>query len=355
MSIDQKKLIAIITNEYPPRLGGAGSFAMRLNEETGFTCLNPSLSNKLLGEGRIFTAKIMWLPELVYKLIIERKKLSRSVIVVNDFGGMLAYILVKYLFLRTKKRVVYVHHGLIKAGAGKMQLAKSKLLKLMTRDAYNIAVSKFLAEKLKDEGILANKVMHIGLNQNSCAVGNTTNKFSGRELNIVSMSRINEQKVPIESILYLSEVGKRMGVSVLYSIYGVGSNEHIEELVTRGERLGNIKVKYGGRLSSIEVLKKISECDIVFNPSTLPEACPTVSLEAAMANKPYIYNGENGNVELSVYHHELCLQIDLFSKTSAEKSTKIIKTYLRSHVNCIAKSIPTTEEIANEIRQIIPN
>jgi Glycosyltransferase len=237
-----------------------------------------------------------------------------------------------------------------------MQPTKQYILRMMTRKAINISVSEYLCQELVEHGFNVHKVKHIGLSRRIESSAKKKIKLNQSSiLKVISLSRINPQKVPNQAIKYLDALAYQLGCKIEYALYGSGDHVFVSELLNIGKCTSRVEVKYKGFITGDEVYSVISASDLVFNPSILPEACPTVSLEAAMMKRPYIYNGKNGNGELARYHSELSYEINIFDTDSSCALASAIKSYLSTNVTCISEKLPCTENFADQIREIIFN
>jgi hypothetical protein len=90
-SLPAYRRVVFITNEFPPRLGGAGAFAGRICELDGFICVNPEFTNSRLTKSGAWLYKYLWLFELLYRIIRARTLINKTGIVINDFGALIAY------------------------------------------------------------------------------------------------------------------------------------------------------------------------------------------------------------------------------------------------------------------------
>lgn len=320
--------LLLVTNEFPPRAGGAGMFALRMSHLQGVEVVSPKCANAWLAQGRSFLAKLLWLPELLLRLLSARRKLVRSNILLNDFGAMLAFALI---LPPRSARVTYLHHGLISAGSGRNQALKTWILQrlLSVMPVRQIAVSRYMMRRLNDEGFNVIDHLHVGVDAHMTA----TRNLPARKLAIPPddvirvgvFGRINAHKVPRQAIDFLAGMSAAFERAVSLNLHGAADDSHIQALIDEAGRHPGLHVLYRGMVSGAGLAEAIADVDMVVNFSDLPEACPTISMECAALGQRYVCLGGYGHDELAGYHAGAYLESGEWGFGAGVKAAEILK------------------------------
>ena len=332
--------VVFITNEAPPRPGGAGVIGDRVVNFHGHYRICPDFINaQAFSKGLKFT-RYFWIFELLCRCIYSRNIISSSnKVLLNDFGAALVYYLARPLFGNIE--VIYIFHGLLEESNSRfISLKKSILLRVLKgRCIKTLYVSKSIRRIAMSFGYPSGDYGHFGFYLQRPVL--RTEMLCARrrvELRFFVAGRINQRKFPVEALNFLVAVAKQSGCPVLVRMAGAWS-EHIDKIQACGAKFkGYLDIEYLGYLNNDKIGAEMLGCDFVFNPSTYIEAAPTVAYEAALVGAGYVYLEGDSHVELGVYNSAPCIGIVDFSSQEAARFVKLLSKRNHSLI-CFSKTM----------------
>lgn len=309
----------------------------------GLAVVHPSFANRLRARGFRFLSKCAWLPELALRTLVRRPKR----VIVNDFGALVA-LLVAWPVFRPDS-VVVVHHGLISAGSGTLQTQKTWLAHwFVERQGFKqVAVSDFLATELRSRhGFTIHSVAYLPLLPalEEGSVG-TLDEASRPRHFVLFAGRVNESKLPLATTDLVHGWFRELGRDGTLLVAGPDAHGWAGRLEEESE----VPVTYLGAVSRADVARLMSQADIVLNPSTLPEACPTVAAEAAAVGAPYAYLRGNGNRDVCAFLASPTFELGTLTEAEGRRLARRYTRSTESRFECVPKARPSADELVEAI------
>lgn len=336
--------VIFITNEAPPRPGGAGIIGERVASFHGYYKICPSFTNVLAFSKGLKFARYLWFLELLVRCICSAKMIKgANRVVLNDFGAALIYYLAGPLF--RKKDAVYIFHGLLEESTSRfISFKKFILIRVLSRRCIEtLYVSDSIRRVAMSADYPPGEFGHFGFYlQRNCLRTSKQWPVQRKELRFFFAGRINQRKFPVEALDFLVEVARQSGRRVLVSFAGAWS-AHLDEIQGCSTQFKeHIDIEHLGYLTSVEINTEMSACDFVFNPSTYVEAAPTVAYEAALIGAGYVYRVGDSHVELGVYNSGPSIGIVDFSPEEATRFVELI-SQRNPIIRCFCKTMEPVE------------
>ena len=356
MLTDNSTNTLLITNEMPPRSGGAGVIAAGIVNQLGIKSVSAKVTNKLTYGKKIKYCKYLWLPELALRLLFLITQRYNSVII-NDFGGLAAFYSLRTILLWSKNaNIIFIHHGLLEESEGKMlSLRKILFRRFLSIVTLNVFVSRYIQDAIKETHGVDGIPYHFGwvvkkeiLNYIPSLRKQVVQKNGMFKLMIVA-GRINERKFPLEALDFLDALALKLKDGLTLRIAGPVDHLYKENILLRTERLKSLRVTLLGVLDRGTLFNELIAADVIANFSILREAAPTLGYEAAILNKPYIFFGEGGHYETSLYNRTFVYNICGYDDNSVTQLINTYSTWGQSYFECLASDVETDAEIFFEI------
>lgn len=313
------KKILIVSNEFPPKLGGAGGVALNLAND--FSDLNYDVSvlttsrskNKDSNFKIIYIKKIYKFYFLSYLIYFFKNKLEKyDLIILNDLWGLYSASLI-FDKNELKKSVIYIHgieKYLYKTSIYNKILKIDKILNRSFNQVKGIiCVSNFIKEKFFNINLTEHKekasVIYNGVNLDEMKYVESNLK---KELNIkeeqvvlLSVSRFTQKKgydIKLEILKKLIENKK----NVIWLIAGDGDYKKEFEYKIKKEKLES-KIILLGAVERRKLAKYYSIADIFWLLSEYEEAFPLVYYEAKACGAYPIGWNKSGVKEVIIKGH----------------------------------------------------
>ena len=337
-------MLVLVSCEYPPRLGGAGTLAKKMGDsDSRIKVLYPRLSNIAASRNSIF--RYFWLLELT--LILVFKCPNNAKICLNDFGALSSFYIAQKIRRLRYISLSYLNHGLISESFSKAISVKENLLVTLTNrlNCKHFAVSDFLSDQLRLKHGIPSIPLPIGIFAMDNYDHIDIDKSDSSKFIIVIASRLNRRKLPLEIFELFSYLESRLNRNLIIEVYGDGGSNYVSQLGEFAKKL-NLKVSFNGNVPSPIVNKAIKSCDLVVNGSLLKEAAPTLGFEAAAHKKPYIYFTKSGHAYTQKYNSRWSMMISDFGSDSANL---IYEAIVRDVENLQLNVIPSRDELIKEL------
>lgn len=305
------KKVYLITQEYPPKIGGAGSVA-----KNNVTQLREIGLDVLL----ITSKSKFWLLSMLTQIflhIIVKVETTKSIII-NDLGAILICGLVlpkKYL----KNSVVYLHGSEMEIinnankGGVKTTLIKYAFVRIIRNVKHIICVSSYMKEKFSSEGAtifediisLESKVQVIYTVKESAAIEikhckDESSQKSNNHIKLVSVSRIEKKKGYLEK---LAIVEKLIGDGIHLKWDIVGDGKFLNELknIVKDKKLDSV-ITFHGALNYDKFQNILKQADLFWLLSEYKESFGLVYIEAHQFGIPTIGYNKYGVKEVILDH-----------------------------------------------------
>lgn len=232
-----KRKILIITDEYPPIIGGAGIVAKQLNDD--LIELNQDASVFVPSLKRSFFFKLFW---FLFYLPLLNKLSSYDRIIVNDIRSAYSLSLLSLFRKVDFKKIIYIIHGTEYDIAYNPSI-KNKLIglpyfyNLFLAKCYKIiSVSSFTKNIFIDKSNISeeikNKIIvsYAGVTKNLGIHNKYVTKRNDDFFKLVSVSRLEERKGYYEMLDIFSDLEKKIP-NLQWFIYGNGTIR--DDLITK--------------------------------------------------------------------------------------------------------------------------
>lgn len=290
--------VLLISQEYPPTIGGAGSVAMNNH----YQLLEAGLDVSLITSNN----KKNWMMNMAFDIWLKliSSNHNKMSLIINDLGS----ILVCGLFLpksKLEKSVMYLHGSefeiINKESKGwlKTKLLKYSIIRVIKHSKNIVCVSNYMKYKFFLEGgefiydinFVDKKTKVIYTVKNCIGVTNTQQKesFQKYDIKFVTVSRL-EKKKGFDVKLKIFEELRSKGLKLKWDIVGGGGyfNEFNRLIIDKG--LSDVVILHG-ILKPLEFSNLLSSSDIFWLLSDYKESFGLVYLEAHQYGIPTIgYN-----------------------------------------------------------------
>ncbi|MEY0065223.1 glycosyltransferase family 4 protein [Providencia rettgeri] len=297
MKTYHKKKILIVTDEYPPIIGGAGIVAEQLTSD--LIDLNQDVSIFVPSQKQSVFFKLFWL--LFYFRLIPKVS-SFDKIVINDIRSAYFISLLSLLKKIDFNKIVYIIHGTEYNIAYNPSLKNKLILLPYFYNLFLIKCYKIISVSLFTKNIfiehsnisekIKNKIFvsYAGVKKNNIGIqGKYIIKRNDNFFKLVSVSRIEERKGYYQMLDLFSDLEKKIP-NIQWFIYGDGTIK--ERLIKKVHDMGlSNKIFFMNTYDRSEIYSKEfykHNFDLFWLLPNKPEAFGLVYIEAATIGVPVL-------------------------------------------------------------------
>ena len=315
--------------------------------------ISPEITNNLVYNYKLKILKYLWLLELSIKLLWNNRKLNGKTIILNDFGALLSYSLVRKItqFEKQNHKVAYIHHGLMSEANTRFRRQKQMLLdKILDKmSVTEIAVSNFVRNRLTKKRNITTLHIPAFLMEYPSVDQLVPKSDDDDRIILFCACRINEKKVSENSIRFLNQIGQKICRNITLKLAGTGDSNVVNRLERLCADLPYVELNIMGQIDRGEVQKSILNADIVFNMSTLYEGAPTLGYEAALLDRPYMFLDRGGHIETAQYNRRGYISIGEFNEENVSQTADEILNILSKNYTNNNYKLPSLDETIGEL------
>lgn len=286
--------ITILTDEYPPLIGGAGIVAQQIGHELLKAKHSVFIFKPKRNKAIIF--KLFW-PFYYFKITLIKKLYTSDKIIVNDLRSAYFISLLSLFIPSILKKCVYILHGteydIVYNSSLRNKFILLPLLynRFLKKVKKIISVSKFTKSIFLSNCPIADKIKK-KVNVSYCGISDEIKKINFKDdkdgyFKLVSVSRLEKRKGYIEMFSIFKKIIE-IKPKTLWYIYGDGKLRNtLEDLIKENNLQNNVFLM--GAMDRLSIYRdefQAHNFDLFWLLPNMPEAFGLVYVEASMTGVP---------------------------------------------------------------------